>query len=372
MEPIINLTFRDEETFDLFNMNSPNQIRYELYCTDDTVISNVISNSSSTFPFTISCEFKKIRFLVDYPTEAYYRVIVISPTINDTSFVVWLVDLNTSKVVYNTFQGYDLFNEYTNPKIGIYRIINNSEELITGDYVDIESKITAFLLLNEEYTIKIFSDNQPDRIIGRYNADDSGVKYLRLFEVTLSADPSGFSPEVYYYSYLVNESGSYNIKVGYNDTGGDNIYGGTVTIRNGSSAGPVLFTSSSNNTQAIFTYPTLALPNDKNTYYVSLVLNKTDGEQISYGKIIQDQIIVNLPTFNNPWSLRWIIFILILIFAFSMTARTAMIGNLAILGLLLLLAVLNIFVVSSVAAIASGIIGILGLIAISSLFKKGA
>lgn len=372
MEPIVNLTFRDEKTFGLFNMMSPDQIKAELYCEDGSVVDQIISNSSSILPFTISCGFQKIRFLVDYPTEAYYRVIVISPTINQTNFNVWLVDLNNSKVVFNTFQGYDLFDEYVNPKIAIYRLINVTEELITGDFVDIEGKITAFLLLNEEYTIKVFSDNQPDRIIGRYNADDSGVKYLRLFDVSLSATPSGFSPDVYYYAYLVNESGSYNIKVAYNDTTGNNIYGGTLEIRNMTIDGNLLFSSSSNNTEAIFTYPTLNGVNDDNVYYINLTLLRVTGEKVPFIKALQDAIAVNLPEFENPWTIKWLVYIIILIVGFSMTIRTAMIGNILILALLLILAALNIFVISTSATITAGVIGILALIAISSIFKKGA
>jgi hypothetical protein len=59
----------------------------------------------------------------------------------------------------------------------------NGTVQITGDKINIERSIAAYLMLNRQYTFLLRSDNRPNKVIGVYTADVSGGKNIQLYDI---------------------------------------------------------------------------------------------------------------------------------------------------------------------------------------------
>jgi hypothetical protein len=185
----------------------------EIYYTNGNV-TRIIVNGSTPNPLSLNITeaVSTIRFLEYYTTPSVitiYRTYlpILGFNINNLESNVWLVDLRTTDVVLNTLQLFDLMQDYENPRVLLTKVINGTEQVITGDYADVEGKISAYLMMGGQYNVKVYSDNKPVRVIGKYYADSAGVKYLRLFDVVLT-DQSVVPTEVSYSTYLINLSGT--------------------------------------------------------------------------------------------------------------------------------------------------------------------
>lgn len=179
--------FIDERTLGPFNIASADMINFLLFCPESTY-TTLINQTNQTIP--INCNYIKFKFILDYGPTSYYRTFILSPD-EANNVNIFLINLNTTNAIYNSFHVDDLFNDYDNVRIYIKKIIDNATEQITADYVDIEDKVGAFLIENHEYIIEIHSDNHPVRIMGAYSADQSGDKNLRLYDISLNATTTG-------------------------------------------------------------------------------------------------------------------------------------------------------------------------------------
>jgi hypothetical protein len=74
--------------------------------------------------------------------------------------------------------------------------------------VDVENKVGAYLIENNEYQIWIYSDNHPPYFKGLYSADIAGTKYITLgtFSPEQESPGDSFNKNVKYYLYLTNDS----------------------------------------------------------------------------------------------------------------------------------------------------------------------
>lgn len=321
--PNYQFNFIDERLEVPFNMNSFDTMTVQVYCDTETLLYN-LNSTSQNFSTQITCDFSKVRFTLEYGTEIYYRTLLIDET--GTNQNVYLLNLLNSTSVFNTFVAYDLLGEYTNKRILLYKRIQNETVQITGDYVDAENKIGAYLLLGSEYTIEILSDNKATYNLGSYFADSAGTKTIRLFDVDLGTTTVDFDGSLSFWAYLINDSGTYRIRAQFNDSTATTtntkftIYNGSLEVYSTSSASPnILYT---------YTIPAGA----ERTVY-SMELNVTNSE---YGNRRYTKTFVALQQINTPAefksnkTLPFILLGLLVIISLIFTISSANLGTIIV------------------------------------------
>jgi len=330
-KPIINATLYDEKTLAIFDISKPTLITMQVICNNGSVYQQPINNY--TYLFALNCTYRKIKFLVDYPQDSYYRTYPsLSPSllsVSESNLTIWLIELNSTTAIFNTFQIYDLFNDYEDEIILFYKNIGSVEYLITGDAIDVEGKIGAYFIQNAEYTLKVLSSNRPERDMGNYYADVGGQCVISLFDLSLASEASSFNSQVSAYSYLANESGNIIIRSRINDTG-DNIQSSHFEVRGNSSSGFIycsMFSLSAN-----VDYSCDVPDSASNNYYVTLLVNLTNSTtQKLFEKFLKGSELIAFPvTFTNSNTQPWLMYMLMLIFAFTLTITTGTLGALLI------------------------------------------
>lgn len=325
--------FYDEFTETPFNMSSPDVITQYTVCADGQQFSQVITNNSFTIP-TI-CEIYKIKFVVSYPTDRYYRTLL-PRAFNTTNVTIWLVDLDKAQLVFNTFEVYDLTEEYTNIRVYFKKNIGGEEYIITSDYINIEEKIGTYLMQGEEYTVEIESDQLPTRNLGQYSADAAGEKVIRLFTITADSDPTDSVSNDKWWLTTSNSTGVDRVEVYYESENIDTV---RLNIYNESSSGQLLYTSTVTADSAIFYYiPNSTFANStffvtlngtKETAYINDSFYFTSAVR-TYSNIILDLITFGFVTREN---VMWFLLILITVIALSFTITTGNIGAIVIVGI---------------------------------------
>jgi len=381
LQPIVNFSIYDERTGLPFNLSIPNEIKVQIACANTPeVLEYIIDNVNDEVNLT--CVYDKIKFLVEYDDSSYYRTypnIAEVFSIDNFNFRAWLLELNTTTAIYNSFNVYDLFGDYINPKILLYKKIGAAEWLITGDSVDVEGKISAFLIQNTEYTIKVLSDNQPERVMGTYFADLAGESTIGLFDISLAADSTSFAKDVYHYIYLVNESGSLKVRAALNDSG-SNVDSVRFVVRENDDSGAIICDQTSITNDVEFSCNVNGTGNS--LFYAQLDVTKTTGDVVVgiISKIMKGSELIPFPyEFSTPNAQRYFFFFLILTVGFTATALTSYVSFLILSGLTLFLRVIGWFNISNFSgastsvnlAIGGAVISIGLALAIGLLFRKG-
>ena len=208
--------FYDEKTLQPFNLSSANSTTLSVICPNSTLYYNITDVNQD---INITCFYKKMVFNLFYGTTSYYRTFILSPDdLNNVN--IYLIDLTTTQSIYNGIILDDMYGSYMNPRIYVMRNIGNKTEQITADYTDIEGKIGAYLIQNDEYYVYIYSDNNPVRDMGTYTANTAGDKMLKMYTISLSNDLEPKQNGVSYYVFSDNSTGDWNAIGYYNDTAG--------------------------------------------------------------------------------------------------------------------------------------------------------
>lgn len=356
----LTLNLFDEQTGRPFNINGNVSITQEIYCNAQT-ITNLINSTSTTF--SAPCEFSKTRYFLDFgATGSYYRTIFF---IEENDYVnVYLADLRNTTVIFDNFILDDLLTNYINPLVYIKKIINTSNVIITSDYVDFEKKISAYLIPNTEYSLEVYSDNQPVRVLGSYFANTASSITIRLYSIGVAPVPSGFS------NYVTMAVGDID-----NSTGTPKVIGTYYDTSNLTSSvtwslfqnGTLIYSLTIPNQNDIeFTYPYSGLENDS----LTAILNVTYGSYtFAYGRQIQAEAppateIENLKTVVSPDLLNWIITLFISVVALSFTIRSSSMGAIVVCGLAAFFIFFKLFVVTW------ALLGVAFVIAVASFLKE--
>ncbi len=331
---VATINLFDEATGGYFNVSSADDIEMHVFCPNQTVTTDLTANISEV---PITCEYTKLRFIVEYGVDTYFRTLII-PFTEATNISVYLINLDTTTSILNSMLLDDLFQTYDNPSIYIYRLITGGQRLITSDFVDIENKIAAYLIENAEYNIVVKSDNQPDFVFGSYVAAEAGDIALRLYDFDVTPQPSGWSSDVVYSTQIMNITGddamgNRTLVTFYNDSGS-----GTTnlvwTVYEDDIGGNVLATSTSADTSdATFIYYISPVYNTT-PLAVELIVTHDSGEHTSRW-ILQEitEIILGIERYINVQFLNWFITILLALIAIMSTIRTSDMITFVILGL---------------------------------------
>jgi hypothetical protein len=364
-----NATFilYDEKTEGIFNVSSPSKITFYLFCPNSTYQSLITSNTTA---IPVTCDYTKFRFVLDWgTTTSYYRTFILSPDDISYQVKVYLIDLNTATGIENQFILDDLLNKYSIPSLYIYKVIGNATYQITADYADIENKVTAFLIQNNEYIIEIHSTTQPTLVLGKYTASAAGARVISLYDIVIPTSTSGFLVNVqyaigtqeedntsYYVSYLLDGEGITNdatFSIFQDNLGGALLY--NYTVHNMTNLGVSIFV---NQTQV----------NPLNSTVVANLCMNYGGTIYCTSKKIQGheaRVLNEFYQFVGTDFANWFIIILISILALYSTQGSAYIMGGIIALLALVLFAMGWFVISG------AIIVIVILIATINFFKKG-
>jgi hypothetical protein len=240
-----------------------------------------------------------------------------------------------SSVIYNSIFVQDLFGKYSNVKVYVRKIIQDAVVDITADELDIQAKIGAYLIENNEYQVWIYSDNNPPFFKGIYSADIVGEIHIVLgsFAPVIDTNVQSFSNNVTMYVVMSNDStvNTTYINLAYNDST-DLTTQVVWTITNDSDAGELLYTMTSTN-MSVFNGQFNMSPY-VNTDFVSKALITYNGivytvTEHSSIRVMSDKILSLLgQTFTN-----WIIFLLVCLLAIMGTVKSGNILNLVICGI---------------------------------------
>jgi hypothetical protein len=324
----MTIFFKDERTLEAFNMSSPDSIYQYTYCNNGDTISYLIN--SSNYSYLFPCEFDKIRYVVNYPVDTYYRTFL-SDTFNlsSDSTTIWLINLDTSTSIFNTFQLYTLVDKYINPKLYFTKNINGTDYTITSDYFNVETKVGTYLLYGEQYKIIIVADDLESRDLGFYTADSTGDKIINLFTLTLESQPTDSQLNNSWWVEQENTSGTNRIRVAYESYKATNA---NLKIYDNNISGLLLYSSTLTTDTGVFYYspPTSY---DNATLYTTLNITKEDGQTIFFQKSLGTKVgeflldIIGLGYVDREW-FTMMLLVLLSVIALIFNFGTASVGGL--------------------------------------------
>lgn len=327
MSPALILNFYDELTLQPFDFTPYNDTKFEVFCTDKTEEFPVTSFNNT---FNVSCNFFKLKMTLTLNDDEYYRSLLFDEDFNYNNASMYLIDLENTTALFNTFILYDIFNDFENKQLLIQKITDIGVINIHSDFADVRDTVGAFLIPLNEYIFTVRSSNKVDKFFGVYVADTAGDFTMRLFDLDFSSSQIYTQTGVAYTT--LNDNGI--IRSFYNDTTIQGVVNsGTFTVRNGSSTGTLLYTATSTASGANFAYIIPALYTNE-TLYTVLDIDVSEGTDIQHILLILDETEINQPsTFDTPDFLKWVLFLVLVAFALTATITSQSVVSLLLVAL---------------------------------------
>lgn len=216
--PSYNFTFYNEATNAPLNLSRLESLLFYTQCANSSSFVNV---TTQTVVVSSGCPVVTYQAFAKYPGESTYlrSILPYNLSVNGSgdSFKVYMIDLTENQGVTQSFSIDDLFSQYQNPSMIIYKVIGNSTVQIHGDYFDIEQKVAATLIYANLYSVVLFSDNNPPRLMGAYSADDAGQKSMRVYDIGTGGGTNVGFDNVSVIAGIFNISGSQFFLANYSD-----------------------------------------------------------------------------------------------------------------------------------------------------------
>lgn len=358
---LIYVSLFDEKTGEPFNVSSPDSIEFLVYCPTETA-STIVNNSNQSIP--INCPYQKFRFIVNYDTSSYYRSFLIEP--GQQNYTVYLIDLATTSSIYNSFIVDDLLSEYLNTSIIVRKKINNVNVQITGDTIDIENKIGAFLIENSLYNLEIHSSNKPTLYLGEYGADVAGDKVLRLYSLGVGGTVQFFYNDVKYstWKYYNNNTNDTFARGYYEDSNGGTVYV-NFTVWQDNYGDTLLYTTQCTDDYCFFSYN--ITPYVNHSIYAQLAINNEYGSIHNYVKqiVVYSKIILPIMAYYTKSALNWTLIIILGVIALMASYTTANKVAMAIVGLA------SLFIIFGWLTLSIPVLVFSAIVSLFSMFKEG-
>jgi len=320
----------DEKTLEIFNISSPNEITLATYCSDTTRLTT-ITNETTLILF--DCDFEKFKIILDFGDAVYYRTFLYDITELE-NLSIYLIDLTTTQALYNSFSIDDIIGIYDNPSIYIKKRIDDKIEIITADYTDIENKIGAYLIENNEYIVEVHSDNQPLLILGTYSADSTGEKVLTLNEVTIvPGNNLNFENNVYWYAGIYNISNTTYVRGRYIDLG-NLTTSVTFYVWLDEFNGTILYVSPIVDSYDI-EWLWNASAHNESTLVAGFYISHPELSNHWVGRVVQvyQTISLGIEQYLNSYTLNWFFTLLLGTIALMATIRTANYVSMLLVGM---------------------------------------
>ena len=338
--PLVTFYLYDEKTLDLFNVSSPDSISFLLICPSETTTTIIDNTSAPIIPLT--CNYTSFRFILEWlPGEtitgvtSYFRsfLLDVSDTYQQDIFLIDLAD--TEEVTSNLILD-DLLQDYDSPSIFVKKTIGGEAVQITADYTDIENKIVATLIKNNEYIIEVHSTNNPDRVMGSYIANSGDDKTLRLYDIDLDPTIGTFAGNLTYNMWITNTSGDMFVRGWVQDL--SNITkNSTFTVRETTYNGPILYYAQSTSNNITWEYNISS--NLNRTIFARIDIDRPSGAfgDVVYSKLMWEVTQLTLGIMNMNYYgatfMNWFFIIFLGVLAIMATIKTANYVSIMLIGL---------------------------------------
>jgi hypothetical protein len=372
----VSFLFIDEYTLGPFNISSPDSLKFVLTCEDYTRETLIVSDGQEVF---VDCDYTKLRFIPQYGAVSYARTFILpwEEVTAGGNTTIYLVNLDTTDYVEVSFKLDDLLRDYDNPRVYITKIINDTSEQMHADYTDIENKVVATLIQYHEYTISVYSDNNPVYTLGTYNADQSGDKILSLYEIAITPTAgTAFYNDVSLTAYQYNVTDTTYVAFRYNDSA--NLTSQVrVTYYETDESGSVILDAIYNNTPGILVTQNVTSQFDAGIpVLVKSTMIATHGSTHTYGRLFFAENSSHLAivddfkaTFDTPEQARnllnWVVIVLLTGLSLLASIKTANWMPFFVAGIALLLSIFGIFTLNG------WIIGIILVFALFTILAAG-
>lgn len=344
----------------LFNVANATSISFLLFCPGETR-AQIINSTNFTVPIT--CNYNLFEFLLTYGTSSYYRAFIIEP---DDAFNVdiYLIDLSTTPYLFNSLVADDLLSKYINPRIFVKKVIGNKTVQITANFVDIEQKIGAFLIENNQYIVEIYSDNLPVYVIGTYFADAAGTKSIRLYDVSIYSRTAGTSQPNIGQITVINASEP-NSTLFYRYQDDTNLTTSVnFNVYQNNNPVPICTDTLLSNNNLLVACPITSYNSSKIT--VEQTITRA-GQTSTIKQVIKDitEIQLGIIQYFGQAQINWFLIIVIASLALFGTIQTANIYTLALVGIAVLFNVFGWLVMST------SVLAFAVMVALIAIFKEG-
>ena len=361
-----NFTLYDEQTWGFFNVTGHDRVNFLIYCTDDSTNSTVLNEISTLIP--VMCPYTKFQIKVFEGNDDYYRTYLINASAL-VHFDAYLPDLHTTSVIYNGLIADDLLNKYDNIQIWIYKYIGAHKTVITSDSLDLEGKVGAYLIENDQYLIEVHTSNYGVLNYGYYSADVSGDKIIRLYDINIPTETTEkfADTNVVIGSSYINVSGE-NLTYAFGMLYDDKNITNNVTFniyQNTYSGAPILTYNQEGGGTQTFTLINLTSFLD-DTLYGEMIVTYRDGEQTLTTNTIHtaQRLFLPLQQYVSAGFLNWFFLILLGTVAIMATMKSANLTGMMLIGMA------GLFVLFGWFTISATVLGLALIIAIFTLFKS--
>ena len=174
---IFNFNLIREETNTVFDFNSTNRTKLNIFCPNQTI--QIIFNVSSNFSQIINCQFTLMQIVVDYgDLGSYFRTLI--PSFTQKNITWYLIDLIAGDTaVQKIIQLLDLTGEFADSTMRIKRSVGGTIRTIIEQQFDISNQVNLFLVKDALYTISIENDAE-EIILGNLIPTEAGTQTITL------------------------------------------------------------------------------------------------------------------------------------------------------------------------------------------------
>lgn len=198
LNPLITSNIYNESDGSLFFVNEADEVKLNIFCTNQTLEYTITGNVSN---FAGVCAWDFMRLSATFGNDTYYRTL--RPEINSSSIDWYMIDLNIETAVQKQFYLNDLAANFGDGDMIIEKIIGTSQVVIHRESWDIENKVQAYMILNDQYIVSVTNNENETRLLGPFLADLTGTH-------TITVPTIPFTPEQeiddFKYSYQFNEN----------------------------------------------------------------------------------------------------------------------------------------------------------------------
>lgn len=241
-----NFTIYKESDQTKFNVNETNSTQLTIVCPSKTITAdyNLTANNNKLVLSnnTIDCVWDFVKLDMVYPSAEYFRTFM--PSMTTYHIPLYMADLNAETAVQIIFSLNDLTGDYEDGTLEVRKTITGGPISILEQSWDIENKISTYLIKNQLYTLVLKDNEDNERSIGSFFADEAGSKTITVPEINYLID-SGFGDKLNYNFNTQTYNGSL-IQLSYSDDENSTTYI-NFTVYNGSNPTQQLYTTSTTN-----------------------------------------------------------------------------------------------------------------------------
>lgn len=336
-----NFEIYDEDTNALLVFPTNTKITLSQYCNNGQVYSQVATTSSFLYydrcPLNGSSLQKLTGIYDDNAGNRYYRTLLPSATNfnisnNGTTRMYFLIPTN-STLILDTFQIFDLTNQYKNISIYVTKNIAGVEYDITDDFTDVTNSIGAYLRYGEQYTIKIASAGLPSKVFGQYLANVAGIRVIQLTSIGTGGNPSGTYLNNNWYWNVDNATDNGRLKITYNSTAVSLARLSIYKINVSNNSKELIYTTTSTSDSGQFLYPTI-----DNTTSLQMLLEilNTSGYSLNFTDKYFPNNQTVLTLFGGEVTIpemRWVLIILLSTFILIFGITSGSVGGIIFVAL---------------------------------------